>query len=107
MRARILAIFLILLLGLGGVAAKLFSIQIQHGDRLTERATKQYHRLVPLVSRRGTISDRAGRELAVSLRVSSVFAQPGAIANPAVLLNTRRMQRMRKVRMRPPVLDFL
>ena len=83
MRARILAIFLILLLGLGGVAAKLFSIQIQHGDRLTERATKQYHRLVPLVSRRGTISDRAGRELAVSLRVSSVFAQPGAIANPA------------------------
>ena len=61
MRARILAIFLILLLGLGGVAAKLFSIQIQHGDRLTERATKQYHRLVPLVSRRGTISDRAGR----------------------------------------------
>jgi cell division protein FtsI (penicillin-binding protein 3) len=83
MRARILAIFLILLLGLGGVAAKLFSIQIQHGDRLTERATKQYHRLVPLVSRRGTISDRAGRELAVSLRVSSVFAQPGAIADPA------------------------
>jgi cell division protein FtsI (penicillin-binding protein 3) len=83
MRARILAIFLILLLGLGGVAAKLFSIQIQHGDRLTERATRQYHRLVPLVSRRGTISDRAGRELAVSLRVSSVFAQPGAIADPA------------------------
>jgi cell division protein FtsI (penicillin-binding protein 3) len=82
MRARILAIFLILLLGLGSIAAKLFTIQIQHGDRLTERATKQYHRLVPLVSRRGTISDRAGRELAVSLRVSSVFAQPGAIADP-------------------------
>jgi cell division protein FtsI (penicillin-binding protein 3) len=82
MRARILAIFLILLLGLGSIAAKLFTIQIQHGDRLTERATKQYHRLVPLVSRRGTISDRAGRELAVSLRVSSVFAQPGAITDP-------------------------
>jgi len=29
-----------------------------------------------------TIFDRAGRELAVSLRVSSVFAQPPAIANP-------------------------
>ena len=82
MRARILAIFLILLLGLGSIAAKLFTIQIQHGDRLTERATQQYQRLVPLVSRRGTISDRAGRELAVSLRVSSVFAQPGAIADP-------------------------
>jgi len=83
MKARILAIFLILFLGLGSIAAKLFTIQIQHGDRLTERAAKQYQRLLPLVSRRGTIFDRAGRELAVSLRVSSAFAQPGAISQPA------------------------
>src|SRR5512136_3268310 len=82
MKVRILAIFLILLLGLGGIAAKLFTIQIQHGRGLAERAANQYKRLVPLVSRRGTIFDRAGRELAVSLRVSSVFAQPTAIANP-------------------------
>ena len=82
MKVRILAIFLTLLLGLGSIAAKLFTIQIQHGRRLTERAARQYQRLVPLVSRRGTIFDRAGRELAVSLRVSSVFAQPTAIANP-------------------------
>ncbi len=83
MKGRILAIFLILLLGLGTIAARLFTIQIQHGRRLTERATRQYQRLVPLVSRRGTIFDRAGRELAVSLRVSSVFAQPGAISDPS------------------------
>ena len=82
MKVRVLAIFLILLLGLGGVCVKLFTIQIQHGRRLTEQAARQYKRLVPLVSRRGTIFDRAGRELAVSLRVSSVFAQPTAIANP-------------------------
>jgi cell division protein FtsI (penicillin-binding protein 3) len=83
MKVRILAIFLILLLGLGGITAKLFTIQIQHGRRLAERATRQYQRLVPLVSRRGTIFDRAGRELAVSLRVSSVFAQSGAVSHPA------------------------
>jgi len=82
MKVRILAIFLTLLLGLGGICAKLFTIQIQHGRRLTEQAARQYKRLLPLVSRRGTIFDRAGRELAVSLRVSSVFAQPTAIANP-------------------------
>lgn len=79
MRARILGIFLFLLLGLGVVAAKLFSLQVQQGDRLAERATRQYQRLLPVVSRRGTIYDRTGRELAVSLRVSSLFAQPPVI----------------------------
>ncbi len=83
MRARILGIFLVLLLCLGAVAAKLFTIQVTQGDRLAERASKQYQRLVPIVSRRGTIYDRTGRELAVSLRASSAFAQPAAVQDPA------------------------
>ncbi len=83
MRRRILGIFLLLFLSLGGVAAKLFFLQIQQGDRLTERAAKQYQRHLPILSRRGTIYDRTGRELAVSLKVTSVFAQPAAIQDPA------------------------
>jgi len=83
MRRRIISIFLLLLLSLGGVAAKLFFLQIQQRDRLAERATKQYQRRLPIVSRRGTIYDRAGRELAVSLKVLSVFAQPAAVEDPA------------------------
>jgi cell division protein FtsI (penicillin-binding protein 3) len=83
MRARIFGIFLVLLLGLGGVAVKLFFLQIRQGNRLAARATKQYQRTLPIVSRRGTIYDRAGRELAVSLKVASVFAQPAAIQDPA------------------------
>ena len=83
MRRRILGIFLLLFLSLGGVAAKLFFLQIQQGDRLTEGATKQYQRRLPILSRRGTIYDRTGRELAVSLQVASVFAQPAAIEDPA------------------------
>jgi cell division protein FtsI (penicillin-binding protein 3) len=83
MRRRIVSIFLLLLLSLGGVAAKLFFLQIQQRDRLAERATKQYQRRLPIVSRRGTIYDRAGRELAVSLKVPSVFAQPAAVEDPA------------------------
>ena len=83
MRGRILCIFLLLLLSLCSVAAKLFSLQIQQGDRLSERATKQYQRRLPVLSRRGTIYDRTGRELAVSLKVNSLFAQPAAIENPA------------------------
>jgi len=83
MRRRIIWIFLILLLSLGGVAAKLFFLQIQQRDRLAERATKQYQRRLPILSRRGTIYDRTGRELAVSLKVTSVFGQPAAVEDPA------------------------
>ncbi len=83
MRARILWIFLLLLMSLGGVAAKLFFLQVRQGDRLAERALKQYERRLPIVSRRGTIYDRTGRELAVSLKVTSVFAQPAAVEDPA------------------------
>jgi cell division protein FtsI (penicillin-binding protein 3) len=82
MRARILWIFLLLLTSLGGVAAKLFFLQVQQGDRLAARASKQYERRLPILSRRGTIYDRTGRELAVSLKVTSVFAQPAAVENP-------------------------
>lgn len=83
MRTRILAIFLILLLGLGVISIRVFAIQIQQGHRLAERAARQYLRRLPLVSRRGTIYDRAGRELAVSLRVASAFADPAEIEEPA------------------------
>ncbi|MFI5338749.1 MAG: peptidoglycan D,D-transpeptidase FtsI family protein [Candidatus Methylomirabilales bacterium] len=83
MRRRIISIFLLLLLCLGGVAAKLFFLQIQQRDRLAQRATKQYQRRLPIVSRRGTIYDRTGRELAVSLKVSSIFAQPAAVEDRA------------------------
>ena len=83
MRRRIILIFLLLLLSLGGVAGKLFFLQIQQRDRLAQRATRQYQRRLPIVSRRGSIYDRTGRELAVSLKVTSIFAQPGALEDPA------------------------
>lgn len=79
MRARILGIFCVLLVCLAGLGVKLFGIQIRQGQHLAARAMQQYERLLPVLSRRGTIYDRAGRELAVSLRVSSLFAQPAAV----------------------------
>ncbi|MFA5026499.1 MAG: penicillin-binding transpeptidase domain-containing protein [Candidatus Methylomirabilota bacterium] len=83
MRTRILCIFLLLFVGLGSIATKLFIVQVHQRDRLVERANRQYQRFVPIVSRRGTVFDRAGRELAVSLRVNSVFAQPAGVPEPA------------------------
>lgn len=78
-RRRMIVLFLSLVAALAIISGRLFSLQVHQHPRLVEAANRQYRRLVPLVSRRGTIYDRNGRELAVSLRVSSIFAQPSQV----------------------------
>jgi cell division protein FtsI (penicillin-binding protein 3) len=81
-RRRIIILFFSLAATLAIISGRLFSLQVRQHPKLVEAANRQYRRLVPLVSRRGTIYDRAGRELAVSLRVSSIFAQPRDVEDP-------------------------
>jgi cell division protein FtsI/penicillin-binding protein 2 len=71
-----IVLFLSLAAALAIISGRLFSLQVHQHPKLVEAANRQYRRLVPLVSRRGTIYDRNGREFAGSLRVSSIFAQP-------------------------------
>lgn len=82
-KQRLLTLFALLAVSLCLVTAKLFTLQVQQRAGLAERANRQYQRLLPLISKRGTIAERNGRELAVSLRVASVFAQPGAVEDRA------------------------
>jgi cell division protein FtsI (penicillin-binding protein 3) len=76
-------VFLVLAVGLAGLLGRLFTLQIRDHRGLRERAERQYHRLVPLTSKRGAITDRNGRELAVSLQAPSVFARPSAVTDAA------------------------
>ncbi len=78
---RSLLLCLVLACALAAVTVRLFTLQVREGRHLAERATRQYQRLVPLISKRGTIRDRNGRELAVSLTVSSIFAQPRQVTH--------------------------
>ena len=80
-RRRMIVLFLSLAAALAIISGRLFSLQVHQHPRLVEAANRQYRRLVPLVSRRGTIYDRNGREFAGSLRVSSIFAQPPQVEN--------------------------
>lgn len=78
-RARIALLALMLTTSLGVVAARLYSIQIvQHRD-LGTRADGQYERRIPVTAKRGTIYDRHGRPLAISLDAASVFAHPSLV----------------------------
>lgn len=55
--------------------------QIELGDDLREKAENQYLRNIPLSPKRGTIRDRHGAPLAVSVQVDSVAADPVALQN--------------------------
>ncbi len=81
-RARVLVLFCVVASLFGLITLKLFSLQVKQHQRFLERADRQHRRLIPLASRRGTILDREGRELAVSLEAASAFAQPTAVRDP-------------------------
>ncbi len=84
-RGRILAVLLLTGLGFSVVALRLVYLQVYQRSALTVRAERQQERLVKIAPKRGTIYDRRGRELAVSLDVDSVFGVPSEINNPRVL----------------------
>jgi len=59
--------------------ARLVQLQILEQDTLRERAEQQQENTINLDPARGTIFDRIGRELAVSVEVESVCAVPPAL----------------------------
>lgn len=84
-RVRILIIFLAASIGYAAVAGKLVHLQVLRHAELTARAESQQESVIKLEPRRGTIYDRMGRELAVSLDVDSIYGVPSVVKNPRAL----------------------
>jgi cell division protein FtsI (penicillin-binding protein 3) len=81
LRIRLVAgLFVILFLVIVGRAGYL---QVVLAEDLRARAEQQQQRVVKLTAQRGTIYDRNGEELALSLELKSLYADPGQIENPA------------------------
>jgi cell division protein FtsI (penicillin-binding protein 3) len=73
----------ILVLWAGGICLRLVYLQIfRYGD-FEQRAQRQQQRTTEVAAKRGIIYDRAGRELAMSVSVDSVFAVPADIPDLA------------------------
>ena len=64
------------------VVGRLAQLQLAQGAKYRARAQRQQERRIEISPRRGSILDRAGRELAVSVEVSSVYAAPDEVSNP-------------------------
>jgi len=64
---------------LAGIGAKAIHVQIIHGTWLSDKALQQYQKSLKTVGQRGTILDAQGRELAVSINLTSIAAYPARI----------------------------
>ena len=70
-----------------GLTARLYHLQIIQYLDLLGRAQRQQQRTVEIAPSRGTIYDRHGHPLAMSLQVDSIFAVPAEIPNPAMVVD--------------------
>ncbi|HWR71958.1 MAG TPA: hypothetical protein VN604_02185, partial [Nitrospirota bacterium] len=84
-KGRILVIFIIITLGFTAVVARLVHLQVFRHAELSARAEKQQESVVTIEAKRGTIFDRKGRELAVSIDVDSVYGVPVMVRSPRAL----------------------
>lgn len=75
-RVRIALVVTLLLGGAGGLVHRAFDLQVVRADELRAEAEEAQLRDVRLSPKRGTIVDRNGEELAVSVDVDSVYANP-------------------------------
>jgi cell division protein FtsI (penicillin-binding protein 3) len=69
--------------GLLALGARCVHLQIFKARSLTDRARSQQEKVIALDPYRGPIVDRNGEELALSLAVDSVYADPSEITAPA------------------------
>jgi cell division protein FtsI (penicillin-binding protein 3) len=75
-RFRIYCVAAMLLSGLTIVLGRVYQLQVLQRERLGALARAGYRGVVKLPPKRGTIYDRDGRELAISIQVGSVYAHP-------------------------------
>lgn len=82
MKVRIVLVASVLVLGYLTVVGRVYYLQTVEAEALSKRSATQLNRQVSMQARRGNVIDRNGTELAVSVKIPSVFAHPRDIENP-------------------------
>ncbi|MBW1666523.1 MAG: PASTA domain-containing protein [Deltaproteobacteria bacterium] len=95
-RFRIYVVTFFFVGGLGIILSRAYQLQVLERERLTSIALAGYRDVIRLPSKRGTIYDREGHELAVSISVDSIYARPALIKEK--LLASRKLARTLQVK---------
>ena len=94
-RIYVTGVFFVLVLCV--IFLRAYQLQILEGKRLSSLAREGYTGSLVLMPQRGTIFDRNGKELAISIDVSSIYAYPKAIkaktGTATLLAKTLRINR--------------
>lgn len=80
-RFRIYLVSFFFLIGLGITLARAYQLQVLEKDKLGAIARAGYRGIIKLPPKRGTIYDREGHEMAVSVEVGSIYAHPNLVKN--------------------------
>ena len=85
----------LMVLGLIGlfavVLSHMYQLQVAGGEHLEEKADEQVAASVTLESHRGSILDRQGKEMAVSIEVPSIYVHPRQIKGEEAKLKTAQL----------------
>jgi cell division protein FtsI (penicillin-binding protein 3) len=87
-RARFFVICLFFLVWVCAISGRLFWLQIVRHRDFVERAEKQQQRTFQVAPRRGVLYDRNLRELAMTILVPSIYADPSQIADKQAAART-------------------
>lgn len=80
---RLIALLAVMVLALVAIVARLSVLQVKDASALQRMAVDQRIRSITLPAPRGTIYDRDGRELAMSLPARTIYADPQLVKDPA------------------------
>ncbi|NLX60984.1 MAG: stage V sporulation protein D [Tissierellia bacterium] len=81
-KKRLLFVLLVTILTLFGLTIRLGYIQIVKGEELKKGALEQWTKSIYINAKRGTIFDRNGKKLAISVSSHTVWASPADIKSP-------------------------
>ncbi len=82
-RSRASAVLLVFGLVWAAILGRAAWLTLGFDQRLTDRLESQHERIVTIAPQRGSILDRLGRPLAVSVELGSVYADPSMVKDPA------------------------
>jgi len=88
---RLTILFVVVGLSVLSIGARLVYLQIGCAEELRQRADGQQRGGFEVIARRGTIYDREGRELAVSLQAKTFFVHPHHLTEAEVIDAARKL----------------